>query len=164
MNYDEIRDKIQSGDVIAFSHTGLASWGDFESQLVRVFTRSEYTHVAIAWPIGGRVLLIEAAVPKVRIYPLSHYKEFYWIPMDLPLSSAALEAGLDIIGQDYSKFEAIKALLSDPINSNRKWQCAEVVKYILRENGTSLFSSATPSNIVKELLSDFNKQLFHVRV
>lgn len=50
-NYSEIRDKIKSGDVIAWKGKTIYS------KIVSLATQSEFTHVAIAWVIGKRVFV-----------------------------------------------------------------------------------------------------------
>ena len=74
--YSEYRDQIKSGDLLAWSHRGFRSWHDFKVQAVRLFTQSEYSHVGIAWVVGGRVFVIEAVEPRVRIFPLSKLGEY----------------------------------------------------------------------------------------
>jgi hypothetical protein len=55
MKYEAAREKVKSGDLLAWSHRGWRSWYDIQIQLVRFFTQSEYSHVGIAWVVGGRV-------------------------------------------------------------------------------------------------------------
>ena len=81
MIYKQARPMIRSGDVLAWSHRGIRSWHDLKIWLVRMFTRSEYSHVGTAWVVGNRVFVIEAVMPKVRIYPLSKLGDFYWLQM-----------------------------------------------------------------------------------
>ena len=80
-HYANIRQHIKSGDLLAWSHRApwWASLRDCKIALVRLFTRSEYCHVGIAWVLGGRVFVIEAVKPEVRIYPLSKLAPFYWV-------------------------------------------------------------------------------------
>ena len=72
-SYQEVRSSIKSGDLLFWSHRELKSWYDLKVQIVRMVTRSEYSHVGVAWVTGGRVFALEAVVPLIRIYPLSHY-------------------------------------------------------------------------------------------
>ena len=120
MNYIGLRDFIQSGDIVAFTHRGWKSWSDIESQIVRMATRSEYSHVGIVWKVGGRNFLLEAVVPEIRIFPLSNFKEFYLLSTRCGLSIEAEEYALSRVGQKYSKMEAIKGYLG--INKeNESW-------------------------------------------
>ena len=48
-----------------------------------MFTRSTYAHVGLAWVIGGRVFVLEAVKPRLRIYPLSKYANFYLLGLNV---------------------------------------------------------------------------------
>src|SRR3990167_457790 len=81
MKYAEVREHLKSGDLLAWSHRGWGSWYDFQIQMVRMFTRSEYCHVGIAWVVSERVFVLEAVSTGVRIFPLSRELPFYWVPL-----------------------------------------------------------------------------------
>jgi hypothetical protein len=156
MNYKEIRTKIKSGDLVALTHENWNSLYDLQIQAVRIFTESEYSHVAIAWVVGGRVFLIEAVTPKVRIFPLSNLQDtgFYWIPTDTPMSDAELEFGLKRVGiGEYSKIEAVEAQFNMlNVGSNDKWECSELVIAMRKLSGLHLGDKATPSAVVQSAL------------
>lgn len=161
MNYIGIRNYIQSGDIVAFTHIGWKSFSDIESQIIRMATRSEYSHVGLVWKIADRLFVLEAVVPEIRIFPLSNFNHFYLLSMKAPLSKEAEEYALSRVGQRYSKFEAIKGYLG--INkSNEKWQCAEYVKAVLRINGILLSGTDTPTNIVRSAMEEYNAGLIVV--
>ena len=71
MNYTDIRDQIKTGDLIGFTHKGWLGWYNFKVQMVRMFTRSEYSHVAIAYVMNDRIFILEAVGAEVRLFPLS---------------------------------------------------------------------------------------------
>lgn len=146
--YEQIRSLIKSGDILAWTHRGWGSWHDIQIQLVRFFTRSEYSHVATAWVVGERVFVIEAVQPKVRIYPLSALGEFYWISLDTEFKDSTLEYALSKVGNDYSKLQAVLAPFDEPSDDNKQ-QCAELTARIARVNGTDLGRVYTPSAIVR---------------
>lgn len=153
MDYKTARPLIQPGDIIAFTHEGWNSWSDIESQIVRMFTRSEYSHVGIAWPIAGRVMILEAVVPMIRIYPLSKLLPFYWVSHKNRLTPEAEEYALSRVGEEYSKMEAIKGFLGKTRSDNR-WQCAEYAKAVLREAGCAYLGKDTPSALVFDAISN----------
>jgi len=142
LDYNSARQLIKSGDIIAFSHDGWSSWSDIESQIVRIFTRSEYSHVGIAWIVGGRVMIIDAVVPAIRIFPLSKITPFYWISMPDSWTPEVEELVLSRVGEPYSKWEAIRGFFGKT-KSDGKWQCAELVRSTL-----SLPGFDTPSDVV----------------
>jgi len=152
LDYKTARPLIQSGDIIAFTHNGWGSLSDIESQIVRMATRSEYSHVGIAWPVAGRVMTLEAVVPMIRIFPLSKLLPFYWISLDKPLVPEAEEFALSRVGESYSKWEAIKGFFGKT-KDNEKWQCAEYVNSVLRKTG-GVSRKDTPSAVVFDAISN----------
>ena len=158
MDYSAVRDSIQSGDVVAFTHTGFGSLRDIQAQIVRIATRSEYSHVGIVWKIVNRLFLLEAVVPEVRIFPLSNFEEFYLIPLNKKLSEKAENYALSRVGQKYSKLEAIKGYFGWN-KRDSYWQCAEFVSSVLKENEITITGKDTPTNIVRELLEKYSGKL-----
>jgi hypothetical protein len=152
MKYSEARDNIQSGDLLVFSHFGCRTWHDFKIQCVRAFTRSEYSHVGIAWNVGGRLMCLEAVMPLVRIYPLSKLGEFYWMPTQRIWTPETEEFALSIVGSEYSQWKAIRSKWDDPHVNDNLWQCCLYAREVLRKSGVPLRDSAdTPTKIVKEM-------------
>lgn len=149
--YDEIRKDIRSGDLLAWSHRGIRNWHDLKIWFVRLFTRSEYTHVGTAWVIGGRVLVIEAVMPLVRIYPLSKLGNFYWSPINLPWADKTEEKALSYVGCKYSQVQAMMAPFGKPPEDNL-FECAELFATIAKADGLDLGTTYTPSAIVGKVL------------
>ncbi len=161
--YNQVRSEIRSGDLLAWSHLGWRSWYDFKIQIVRFFTRSEYCHVGIAWVVGGRVFVLEAVQPKVRIFPLSKLKPFYWLPLKTEWSKASEEFALARVGEKYSELQAVKAFF-DALKpgEDAEWQCAEYVNAVLRQEGIDLADKATPSNIVLAIQESKHVPMYYV--
>lgn len=152
MNYADARNRIGSGDVLAWSHKGWSSFYDFQVQMVRLFTRSEYCHVGMAWVIGGRVFVLEAVSSGVRIMPLSRLLPCYWLRL-ARWSDTVEELALAKVGQPYSKWQALLAGFGMlKVGEDSHWQCAEYVMSILRYGGLKLHCPATPSGVVDKLL------------
>lgn len=153
MKYETARPLIKSGDLLAFSHFGWKSWHDIKIQAVRLVTRSEYSHVGIAWVVGGRVFCIEATPPLVRIYPLSKLGEFYWLPTNVEWTPQVENFAMSTVGAEYSQWKAIQSVfitLQD--NNDGLWQCCEFVKAVLKLAGVNLGDEDTPTGIVKKTL------------
>lgn len=159
MQYSEVRSRIKSGDVISFSHKPWSSWYDIKIQIVRMSTRSEYCHSALAWvPEGGdRVFLIEAVSSGVRIFPLSRAGDFYWSPRE-GWAEQRLATALEHVGDQYSQWEAFKAFFSRSSYRNDVWECTEFVCFVL---GIPL-EKQVPSALVDYLMSTEGIPLYHV--
>jgi hypothetical protein len=161
VKYNSIREKIKSGDLVALSHYVWASWYDLQVQAVRVFTQSEYAHVASTLVWGGRVWVVEAVSPLVRLVPLSLYvdKGFYHISLpeatDLEVQFALAHVGK---GQ-YSKVQGVLAQLNKlKIGEDALWECAEFTIACRRLSGVDLGGKATPSAVVQAALRDSTLQ------
>ena len=156
MNYDQIRQQIRSGDILAWTHKGWKSFYDAQVQLVRMATRSEYSHIGIAWVVAGRVFVIEAVVPQVRIYPLSKEVPFYWIPCGKNYWNDEVEEyTLNKVGDEYSKLQAIMAFFNKIRTAeDNMWQCSELVNKVLIVGQLLKTDEAlsTPTAIVEKLL------------
>ena len=144
--YSDIRSTIRTGDILAWSHTGNKSFYDFKLWLVKLFTKSKFTHVGIAWVVGSRVFILESVSAGVRIYPLSLALPCYLVSKG-HLSSEQLTFAISKAGQEYSTIECIKAYFNSNNLSNSSWQCAEYVCSVL-----NLPCRATPADVVKYLL------------
>lgn len=146
MKYDLVRDYINDGDVFAWTHKAspFASWYDFKIFLVRLFTRSEYSHVAVSVRFGGRVFVLESVTGGIRLLPLSKCLPCYWITEDIPFD---VERAMSVCGEPYSQFEAILGEFDKTDDTNGKWQCSEFVKW-----AKNLKCKATPSAVVSDCL------------
>lgn len=156
MNYNDVRTTFQTGDIVALSHSKWGSWYDIQIQAVRMFTESEYSHIALVWVFAGRVFLIESVEPVVRIIPLSNLEDkgFYHIPLGKDFSSGELEFLMSKVGiARYSKWQALLAYFKElKIGADNIFECAELAIAARRLSGVDLGDTATPSAVVKKLL------------
>ncbi len=158
MKYSQARPLLRSGDIVAFSGGSWKSWSDIQSSIVRIFTMSEYSHVGIVWVVGERVFVLEAVKPKLRIFPLSNYKEFYFISMDVPWSLETETYALKHIGEKYSQLKAIRAFF-EPLEPGTVQQCAAYVREVLKKEGVYLGDTATPDKIILQALRRYNAEI-----
>lgn len=147
MKYADVRSTIRSGDLLAWSHRGWRTWHDFKIQMVRMFTRSEYSHVGVAWVVGGRVFVIEAVQPLVRVYLLSKLGGFYHIPTVAPWKPETEELALSHVGVPYSQLDAVRAFFK-PLGRSVVTECAALVLNVLHADGVDLGDRATPDAVV----------------
>lgn len=147
MNYSTARESIRSGDLVAQSHGDWTTWRGVKVNLVRIFTRSTYSHVGIAWVIGGRVLILEAVKPELRIYPMSRIGNFYLLPLQAKWCEVAENLALKNVGVEYSELIAIKAFFG-PLEEGDVRQCAAYVLTVFQADGIDLGNQATPDGLV----------------
>lgn len=147
MKYLDIRASIKSGDILAFSHGDWKTWRGIKTEAVRIFTRSTYSHVAIAWVVANRVFIIEPVVPKTRIYPLSTSGSFYHLPLGQVWTDEVEEFALSCVGIDYSQLDAIRAYLQ-PLEDGNVSECAAYVREVYKRLKIDLGDRSTPDAVV----------------
>lgn len=88
--YDEAREHLQTGDLIALrSRKGLAAW------LIRLVTRSPYTHTGVAIWVGSRLLVVETRNGPASLVPLSQYQ-----PHDFDVFTAPVDETSRVFGRN----------------------------------------------------------------
>lgn len=159
MKYQDVRGTIKSGDMIAWSHRPWKTFYDVQIQCVRIVTQSEYCHVGTTWVVGGRVFVIEAVTPKVRIFPLSKLLPCYLLPSENEMTSESEDFALAQVGKDYSKLKAIQSLWSK-LAMDDLWQCAELVIEVGKLSGNDFGEESTPAKVVQKALENGSKVIW----
>lgn len=127
IKYVEERHRMKSGDLLAWDEGRGGILSKITVSLVRLFTGSRYGHVGVIWVCSGRVFVIEASQPHVRITPLSSIKEFFYISTRLRWRKDYEYFLLSKIGLEYSLLDCIRAYLGILNNKdNDSYQCAEL--------------------------------------
>lgn len=150
MHYQDMRPQIKSGDVIAFSHGSWTSYSGILTNIVRIFTRSTYSHVGVAWVVSNRVFVFEAVKPLTRLYPLSLMGDFYWAPTNADWNEKAETFAVENMGVPYSNLACIQAFSSELEKDNVK-ECAAYTKAILGRAGVYTGKLARPDFVIQEL-------------
>jgi len=136
--YPNHRNSIKSGDVLAF---GGNSWG---ARVIKAWTHGDYSHVGIAWVVGGRVLVLEAREGRgVVASPLSRRLGCDLYPANASWDSRMQARALLALGEPYNLIDALRAGFGIRPNG-AGWQCAEYVSAVL-----GLGACATPAAIVE---------------
>lgn len=152
-SYDEIRDDIRSGDLIAWAGIpkGLPLYRKIVLWAVTTALRSPYYHVAIAWRVGGRLFLVEASPPLCRIDALSRRGPFIHVPNPFPWRKEDEKRILGYVGKVYSFLEAVMVPFKIKPENNKFWYCSELVKDLYTSQGQEV-EGISPEDMVKHLL------------
>ncbi len=179
--YSAERAGVRDGDIILFRGKTWLSW------LIRLFTRSPYSHAGIVGWWGERLMVLEATGPGVIASRLSHVVEKYAGSAELWTSNDELIAkrGLTLdrekmlsaarleLGKNYATWKLFaglrKILLGtkerlDPRKPPKKFVCSEFVSHVWNEGGVDLSAEinkyTTPGDIAKsELVRPIGKLL-----
>lgn len=154
MLYADIRPLIKTGDCLLFSHAEMSSWYDFQVQMVRMATRSDFSHVGIAYVAHDRIFVLEAVSNEVRCFPLSRATPFFWVPNPKKAKPEALEWAFKQLGLPYeNKWKMVLAkVFPIKLKGNSRWQCSEYFNGFLRANGQWLTDVDEPAAIGRQAI------------
>ena len=164
MNYEKARTKIRSGDLLAWSHSPWSSWHDIKVQLVRMFTRSEYCHVATAIRRSDdQIDAFEAVLKGVRLFPLEKMLPFYWVPLKRATWNKGVEKWCrDQIGEEYSQWQAILAGMGmlKRAGEDALWECAELKMEVMERMQVPISCHQTPTDVVRAVQSTYGAPVY----
>lgn len=152
-------DDIQSGDLLVWSKDKRSTLSNVYLNVIRVATSSEYAHTAIAWRINGRLFIVEATMPNIRLIPVFADDEFYHIPMGLEWQNDSEEYLIDKLGLLYSLMDAMRGYFGITVENDRKYQCAELCKEFYELHGYVLECGLTPAKLVKCILEKYDRTM-----
>lgn len=146
--YSEIRQKMESGDVLFFKPRRFLGWG----KVIQWWTGSALVHCGLVIRFGGRIFLLEASETGfVRLYPLRKIeRSFLWV--SLKMSNNGIwndkleEVAMDRVGSRYDYLGAFLAGLKKQ-RKNGRYYCSELVLDVLQaasfiENRNSFYTPA----------------------
>lgn len=153
LDYPDIRDQIQDGDILLFRGK---SW---TSRFICWMTRSPYSHSAILCWWNGRLMVLEAVSTGVTISRLSLVVNEYSGKVELWTTDEGLarfeviRAAQILLGKRYSKFKLIRNLRRllfgrshqeplDPDAPPEDFLCSEFVSRVWRAGGIDLVNDA----------------------
>ena len=145
--YRQNRLGIQSGDVIAWRGKGLFAW------IVRMFTKSPWTHVGVAVWWGDRLMVLDSYIGKgTRARLLSrHAKGAYWIKSMAAWNQSAEGFALAELGKEYSLQNLWKTWLGLALVKD-EYHCAQYVAEVLTRADVPLWQDPpTPESVVREM-------------
>ena len=159
IDYWSSRPEIKSGDLLVWSRQRIETPADLIPFTVRFFTLSDYNHTGVAWRANGRLFVIEATLPEIRIQPLSKRRPVYYIPMDIKFTKSSEKWLLSKIGIDYSVMQAVAAYLNKDIPG--KYICTKFTGEFYRNHGIDLDpTKLTPSDHVRDVLEKTGAPMF----
>jgi hypothetical protein len=129
MNYVQARSHIQSGDLLLFEGRGLMA------EIIQKRTNSAFSHVGLAWRIGGRVLVLESrpahkGVTIDRRLSMALTDGPCWVPLSLPWGTEQEIRAMNRLGESYGLMNALRAGFGTKLKDG-SFDCSEFVAYVL---------------------------------
>ena len=150
--YEAALARIENGDLLAWK------WRGFGREIIDV-----WTHVGTALWLHGRLCVVEAVVPRVRVIPVDTFKNFYWVPTMALWGSAQTAYALQQLGDSYSCWDCLIGYGGMPMDDWRE-QCAELAIRLAKHSCVDLGDRATPGACVRAALSAIDAELFYTPI
>lgn len=153
--YSEIRDELETGDLVAWDTTEIEDFFDFILFIYSKVFRVKYTHVGVVVKFGSRIFVLEAIPPVVRLVPLSAKRDFYLIKTKAPVLFR--ENGINylfkFIGRKYSILDFVRTMLKLK-SSDEDFYCSELAAKYYKSIGYILDEKIghSPQNLVEHLV------------
>lgn len=159
---------VCSGDLLAWSRNPYSSFSDLLIRMIAFATRAPYGHVGIAWRchdgIGDELIVIEATLPKIQISRATEDRHFYCVPMNVDWQSENKDFLVEKIGLPYGLMDALRAFLGKRLESDEKWQCAELAHAFYNESGIVLPNDFTPGKLIQNAVKFTGSEIYRVIV
>lgn len=152
--YSEIRSKIKTGDLIATDEAPIDGFFGLVLYLYQKILGAKYTHVGIAVRMGGRVFVVEATPPEVRLVPISMFGDFKLIPVEMKgPEDAKLEFLFASLGKKYSIMDMLKGTLGI-VGNKDNYYCSELAGDFYNSFGYLVDRTVghSPDSIVEAIL------------
>lgn len=150
--YSEIRGSITTGDLVAWNKPGFKSATGMLLLLYQKILKAKYTHVAVTAVLGGRIMIIEATPPAVRIFPLSMLEDFDLVKTEIADIPNHLDVLLTQLGKPYSIMDFFRGLLHIS-GGNSDYYCSKLASKYYNDIGyiDNEFAGLTPDSIVEKI-------------
>jgi hypothetical protein len=162
--YSKYRENIRSGDLLIWSKDEYSVVSNSFLTLIRILTSSDYAHVGIAIRILGRLFVLEASMPRIRLALVSEKDEFYHMPMNVTWKQECEDYLFSKIGLLYSLLDAARAYFGLTVKNNNRYQCAELCReFYIKCCGIVISENFKPKTLIKELLEITGSSIYLVR-
>lgn len=154
--------KIKSGDLLIWSKDRHSLLSNIFLTIIRLFTLSDFAHVAIAVIENDKLCIVEATTPTIRLVEVKPDDEFYFIPMNVEWKLEYLDFLLNKLGLKYSFMDGVRAYFNKKLEDDNRWQCAELANAFYKLTGSDYKNCFTPTKLVNGILTDKDKTLIKV--
>lgn len=166
-NYSEIRETIKTGDLVSWKAGKIKSFFGLVLYLYQKILKPKSVHVGIVLNLGGRLLVVEARPPAVRVFPLSCMDDFYLVRTNIPYEQNNIDFLLRAIGVPYGVLDLILGILNLD-NSHSQVYCSELcdiyykeIKYLPEDNE---FTGGTPDQLLEAVIEKSGSKPIYVKI
>lgn len=169
VQYSEIRSSLKTGDLVSWKAGKINSFFTVILKLYQKIFNPKSVHVGIVFVIGGRIFVVEARPPQIRIYPLSRMEDFYLIRTNIPDHKNDINLLLTKVGVKYGLVDLIRGILFGKGKNNRFLYCSELASVYyetIELLNTSKYENAwrSPDNLIEAICEITGSEPIYVKI
>ena len=167
--YSQVKDTIQTGDLLAWKITRFNSIFTFVLYLYHKLFKAKYSHVAVVLRLGDRVFAVEATSPQVRMMPIHRLGNFYLVKAGVQAQKRHTSLLTEHLGKKYGLMDMVLDMFDVETNDEELY-CSELAKQFYEDIGFFATSSdddsrtPTPDEIVAMVQSAANTEPVFIRI
>jgi hypothetical protein len=166
-NYSEIRDSIRTGDLVSWKAGKVTSFFGLVLYLYQKILKPKSVHVGIVMTLGGRLFVVEARPPAVRIFPLSCMDDFYLVRTNIPFEQNNIDFLLKEIGVPYGVIDLILGI-ANLYNDKDQVYCSELcdiyykeIKYLPEDKEST---GSNPDQLLEAVIEKSGSKPIYVKI
>lgn len=162
--YSEIRDEIETGDLLAWRIKHVGSFTDLILLLYQKILKARFSHVGIAVKIGNRYFLLDATPPVVRLIPISMTGDFYLIKTNLKVKPRQVDLLLEHIGKKYDLIDLVRGVFGIKKNKDN-FYCSELANYFYKKIGfvSEIDTGLTPDCLINYVVQKHSLTIVEIK-
>jgi uncharacterized protein YycO len=164
--YSEIRGTIKTGDLVSWKAGKINSIFDFILYVYQKILKPKSVHVGIVINVGGRLMVVEARPPAVRIFPLSMMENFDYVKTNIEEKSSNLDFLLRDVGVPYELMDVLKGIILESKGKDELYcseQCYNFYKEVgLLADDKYIHAGRLPETLVEAILKATGNTFQHV--
>lgn len=163
--YSNVRHEIRTGDLLIWKTTAIEDFFDLFLFLYQKIFKAQWTHMAIATRLDGRVLQVEAVPPVSRLVPISRGRDFYWIKAGIIPKDAHIEYLLSMLGRKYRLWDLVRSKFKLKSSAKEDY-CSELASEFYNEIGYINDEDAgfTPDTLVDAIIKASGQEPIFVKM
>lgn len=167
--YSQVKDSIQTGDLLAWKITRFNSIITFVLYLYHKLFKAKYSHVAVALRLGDRVFAVEATSPQVRMMPIHRLGNFYLVRAGVQSQKRHVSLLTEHLGKKYGLLDMVLDMVAIETD-DKELYCAELAKKFYEDIGFFAASAhedsrtPTPDEVVDMVQSAAGTEPIFIRI
>jgi len=163
--YSNIRHEMKTGDLLIWKTRSVANIFDFLLFLYQKIFGAKYTHVGIVVKMGNRLMMVDAAPPVVKVFPISLCRDFYLVKTNIEDKDSHIDVLFNRLGNKYSLLDMVRGVFKFKRNAKEDY-CSDLASEFYNQIGYIDDEDAgqTPDSLVEAIVKASGNEPILVKI